>query len=130
MANNPDGKYETYHEVPGSKYFFISGPSGVAVHKSFFKYWSLFLVFSTLASTLIAVYTNWWQTLIIMMLTFFYVQYWYIGWPATAITLGIGYFWYTRRQKRIAKERAAQLRRRRFEDATIALGEKGVKNKK
>jgi hypothetical protein len=107
LANNPD-KYETYHEIPGSKYFFISGPTGVAIHKDFFKMWTLMIIVASAVTTLIAVYTDWWQTLIMWTLTSLFVTHYYVGWPALGIGSLVFYVWYVRRQKRLARQRKQQ----------------------
>ena len=41
MANNPNQRKESYHEVPASKYIFLFN---TAVHKRFFAAWTLFLL--------------------------------------------------------------------------------------
>jgi len=129
MANNPDGKYETYHEVPGSKYFFISGPTGVAVHKNFFKWWSLFLVGFTSVSTTLLCLTNYWQLLLTATFNLLFVKVWYIGWPTLFITITVTYLWYSHRSKKRMKEQVEQQRRRAVEDAQISLS-KGVNQQK
>lgn len=48
MANNPDGARESYHEVPARKYIFLFQ---TAIHKRFFKYWTLILVAGTYMAT-------------------------------------------------------------------------------
>ena len=125
MANNPDGSQtETFHEVPDSQYIFISGYR-IAIHKAFFKWYTLTVITFTLAATLIGVYTDWWQQLFIRTLTLIYVQHPIFGVPATLTTIAVVYLLYRRRRKRLLRERQAQLHRRKFEEATIKLAEGG-----
>jgi uncharacterized BrkB/YihY/UPF0761 family membrane protein len=90
-------------------------PGEIAVHKSFFMYWTFFVFVSTIVGTIIAVYTNWWQLLILAIGTSLFLQYWYIGWPALTITALGFYVWYHRRQVRIKRERSAAVERQRIQ---------------
>ena len=64
MANNPDGARESYHEVPARKYLFLYN---TAIHKRFFKYYTLILITTTYLATrlfsldqwLLAATTSW-----------------------------------------------------------------------
>lgn len=99
------------HEVPTYKYLYFSG---VAIHKRFFLFWTLFMALFTLTSTVIAVYTTWWQTLITQTLTGLFITYPYIGWPLSLGSVVVGYVWYKRRQKRLKKEHAAKVQREKI----------------
>ncbi len=104
-----------------------------AINKRFFKWWTPFIFFSGVAVTAIALLTDWWQTLAILTLTFFYVQYWYIGWPATLIGGVILAYMYNRRQKRIRQERYARLQALRAQqliNAAYNKAEVNIKNEK
>jgi hypothetical protein len=41
LANNPEQRKESYHEVPASRYVFIAN---TAIHKRFFRYYTLILI--------------------------------------------------------------------------------------
>lgn len=120
-GNNAD---KPYFNIPADRYFWLWGKrGGTAVPTQFFKLWTGFLIAFTFVSTTVLWLTDWWQILITRLLTFFYITHWYVGWPATTVTLVIMYYWYSRRQKRNRRERAEWLRRRRYEDAVIAQNE-------
>jgi hypothetical protein len=130
-ADNSGNNYEeTYHNVPDSQYFYISREKGrgIAVHKGFFKLWTVILCLIIGVSTAILCLTNWWQTLTVTLLTFIYIKNWVIGFPATFVAIGIFYVWYGRRKKRLLRERNERLRIRRFQDALINQ-DLGVKNR-
>jgi hypothetical protein len=128
LANNPETP-ETFHEVPASKYWYLGDSIG-AVPKGFFKFWSPFLIITTAVSTVIACETDLWQRLIIALGTFFYIDKWFIGWPATFLTVGVSYLYLRHRSKQRQKARAEQIRIRRFQDAVITQNAAGVKKKK
>ena len=93
------------YSIPTSEYWWFSGPE-IAISKKFFKYWTAFTTLFVFASTVILCLTNWWQTLTISIITKLYLgSYWYLGWGFTLIAIPTFYFWYTRRQKRILRER-------------------------
>ncbi len=120
MANNPDGKYESYHEVPADKYIFIAN---TAIHKRFFLYWTTILFTGTLALTLLSIYTPIWLILGTAAFNFFIAQYWYITVPAIAIATGISYLWMQRRSKQKARFRAERERARRLQNIILSGGE-------
>jgi hypothetical protein len=116
MANNNE-RLESFHEIPSSKYWWL--PGDIAVPKEFFKIWTLTLLLFTSTATAIACLTTWWQTIIATVATALYLKNWYIGWPLTIGSIIIFYVWYTRRQKRLQRERAERLRMRRYQNAVI-----------
>ena len=124
MANNPDNP-ETFHEVPASKYWYLGDSIG-AVPKAFFKFWTPFIFITAIVLTLLTEHTTVWATLA----TYIYVTHWQIGIPATLVTVAVTYFYLSRRQKRIRKQRAEQLRIRRYQNALINQHDAGVKQKK
>ena len=129
MANNPDGdQRETFHEVPASKYWYLGDTIG-AVPKTFLKTITVVYVVGTFIATTILWLTNWWQLLAIATLNALYIQYWFIGWPASFLIAGIIYYRYSRRHKRMTAAENEKLRRLRLEDAQIKLAEQGVKHK-
>ena len=107
----------------------------IAIPTAFFKAWTLFLVLFTGASTAVLCLTDWWQQFFTLLATALYVRYYYIGWPATILTVGILYLWNRHRVKVKRARQAAAAHRRRFEEATIEgnerakKAEKGVKTK-
>lgn len=83
MANHEEHE-EVYHQVPASRYFYISDKVG-AVPKGFFKYWTTAVIALTAAATVIACETNWWQIFFTRLANLLFITYWYIGWPALLI---------------------------------------------
>jgi hypothetical protein len=112
---------ESYHNIPSSKYFWISRKTdhGIAVHYGFFKAYTVFLVSLIGLSTAILCLTNWWQLAFIRFGTFFFVDYYYIGFPIVGITLAI---WYIRRSVKEKKKLLSQIesaRIRKYQDSVI-----------
>ena len=48
MANNPSNDKGSFHEIPANNYLFLKG---VAIHKRFFRWWTLLLWSFTFSST-------------------------------------------------------------------------------
>jgi hypothetical protein len=113
--NSGNNANETFFNVPESKYFFISrSHQGIAVHKGFFKWYSLTLALFFSISTAILCLTNWWQTAAVMIITTLFLgKLWFIGWPAVLISIPVFYFWYKRRQARLLRERKSRREMRR-----------------
>lgn len=105
------------YSIPTSEYWWISGPE-IAVSKSFFKYWSMFIFTAAIVSTVIACETNLWQRFLIWI----FVTNWAISIPLTLIVGVVGYFWFKQKQKRKAKLKADILHRRRYEEEVIKQG--------
>ena len=124
MANNPDNP-ETFHEVPASKYWYLGDAIG-AVPKGFFKFWTPFIFVTAVVLTLLTEHTSIWATLA----TYIFVQNWQISVPATLITVAVTYFYFSRTQKRIRKQRAESARLRRYQNAVINQHDAGVKHEK
>jgi hypothetical protein len=99
MAANSGSDSETYHEVPASKYWYLGDAIG-AVPKGFFKFWSPFLVITSVATTVIACETDWWQQFFTRIATYLYITNWFIGWPATAIGIIVLYVYSARKNKK------------------------------
>ncbi len=78
MANNDN---ETYHEIPASKYYYLSDSIG-AVPKWLFKFWTPLMLLLGGAITFVALETNLWQRLFSAI---FLGGYWYVGWGASGI---------------------------------------------
>jgi hypothetical protein len=109
-----DGR-ENWHQVPASRSWYLGDVFG-PVTKTFLKFWTSFCVVSTFVATTILWLTDWWQIFFTRLAVFFYVQHYYIGWPATFIIGGVIYFWWWRRSKKImrekkTKEQAARVQR-------------------
>jgi hypothetical protein len=97
LANNSEEK--PYHEIPASKYVWM--PGDVAVHKSFFLFWSAFMFIGTCILWYTTLYTLMWQTLSMSLYQTFILKYWYITGTATLCIIGSAYFW---NKARVAKK--------------------------
>jgi hypothetical protein len=122
-ANNQE---ESYHNIPSSKYFWISRKTdhGIAVHYGFFKAWSLFLISFVGLSTAVLCLTNWWQLFAVASTKFLFWDNWYIGFPTVGIISGYFYIKHTRKVNRKLQEQLARQRKRAVEDAQITLSKK------
>ena len=126
MANNENSP-ETFHEVPASKYWYLGDVIG-AVPKGFFKVWTPTIIIISVVTTVLALETNFWQWFFSTMVSFFLITHWYIGWPTLLIASGVAYIWYSKRRKRILRERRAQAHTKAYQDALIRAN-MGVKTK-
>lgn len=126
MANNPN-RDASFHEVPTYEYIFISG---VAIHKRFFKYYTLTLCGFVGVSVAIACLTNWWLLLGITILQFVFIRGWMISLPAIGVTSVITYFWWKRRKNQHIRESLARDKKRDYEDAVIETNKRVTQNKK
>ena len=73
-------------------------------------------------SLAIGIYTNWWQLLLYSTLNFFFIQNWFIGFPAVFITVAFLYVRHDRRSKRRTAAEIERQRIRRYQDAISNQG--------
>jgi hypothetical protein len=119
MSNNKDAS-ETYHEVPASRSWYLGDNFG-PVTKAFLKFYTPTIFILGVAVTAITLLTNWWQQLFTLI---FIGKAWYVGWGALIIGSAALYILDSRKKKRQSTQRKEADRIRRFQDATIKLGEK------
>lgn len=120
MANNPEdgSKYESYHEVPASKYLFLKS---TAIHKRLFLYWTLFIWVAIWVSTRII---N-----VDLLLLQFHLVNWWLFIPEAVIVLGYVYLWkWNRKCER--KELEAKRQKRAREQLQVLIKEAGGETKK
>jgi hypothetical protein len=87
MANNPN-EWETYHEIPASKYWYFGDKIG-AVPVTFFKLWTAFCLILGSALTAMALLTDWLQQTLLFI---FLGKAWFIGWFGTPLLIITLYF--------------------------------------
>jgi hypothetical protein len=112
LANNPDGKLESYHEIPQSKYLFLKN---TAIHKRFFRYWTLFIWA-----------TVWIVTRIInfdLLLWEFHLINWWLFFPEGFVAFGSIAIWHWSRKSEKKKQQLLQKRRREALLNELAGGE-------
>jgi len=112
---------EDTHDVIANNYVYLWG---MAIHKHFFKYWTVFIFTATTSCGLILIYTNWWQLFITSLLTLFFIKAWYIGFPTVIISSLIGYVLFKRRQKRIVERRKTQSDNDRIRQLLLGGGDR------
>ena len=113
-----DKQHDGYHEIPVDKSIYLGDEFG-PVSYSFLKFYTVTLTILIGASTAIACLTTWWQQLFMLL---YFGSAWYVSWGATAIVAGLIYWKFSRRQKRLTRERRDADRRRKVEDGLIKFG--------
>ena len=111
-----------YYNVPAIDYLPLWGkkpPNATIIPITFTKYLIFVCVGGTFIATSILWLTNWWQTLLLIIANTLYIQFWYIGWPATFVFIGVAYYMFKRRSKRIKAEKTRLARMQKLDDARI-----------
>jgi len=113
-ADNSGNSDNPSFNIPASKYYWLGDYLGAAP-KWMIKSFTPILIFTTFIATSVLWLTDWWQTLAVYLLTTLYLgALWPVGWGGSFIMVGGGYLWYTRRQKRLIRERAEATQRNKI----------------
>ena len=115
---------EDTHDVIAHKYIYLWG---MAIHKQFFKYYTVALGSVVTVSVAILCLTNWWWLLASTILSLLFIRAWYIGWPVLAISLVGGYIYIKVRR---THQREEQIRKASDDKVRLGLEKLGgdVKN--
>lgn len=102
MANNPDGQRRPadYHEVYAKSYLYLFG---TAIHKRFFRYWTILIWMST---WLVTRFLN-----VDLLVIEWHITNWWIVFPYTAIVGGALFIW-QREVTKGARKREAEAAKR------------------
>ena len=113
------------YSIPTSEYWWFTGPEQ-AISKWFFKYWTLFIAGIFTVSTAIACLTNWWWILASSTLSFIFIKYWLVGWPALGLSLLFGYIYFRVRRTHQREERERETSDGKVRKGLEKLGQEEV----